>query len=64
MATTLRTLALYFLRAHPTASINEAIDYANEHFKDSPADISAFVRDWLNLRDRVAIAMQECNSPA
>jgi hypothetical protein len=59
MATTLRTLAIYFVRAHPNASIKEAIDYANDHFAESPSAVSAFVRDWLNLRDRLADATRE-----
>ena len=57
MAEDIKTLALQFLRDNPNATEEEAIRFIQERFPESPLSIAAFLRDWLQLRDRLLAAI-------
>jgi hypothetical protein len=57
MSTDIRTLAVYFIRAHRNATEQEAIDFAQERFPDAPVTVARFLADWVELKSRLASAM-------
>ena len=52
----IKTLAVQFLREHPDATETEAIRFIRDRFPESPLSIAEFLRDWLQLRDRLVTA--------
>jgi hypothetical protein len=51
-----KKLSVEFLRTHPGATKEHAIEYANRHFPHSPLSIAEFLMDWQSLRERLADA--------
>ncbi len=41
-----------FFKTHPNATEEQAIQYANREFPNSPLTIAEFVAEWENLRER------------
>jgi hypothetical protein len=56
MKENIKTLTVQFLRERPNATEEEAIDFIRDRFPDSPLSIAEFLRDWLQLRDRLVAA--------
>ena len=52
-----KKLSLEFLRTHPDATRQQAIEYANEQFPHSPLTIAEFLTDWQCLWERLVEAM-------
>ena len=53
-----KKLSLEFLRTHPNATKQQAIEFANQRFPHSPLTIAEFLTDWQSLRERLTEAMQ------
>jgi hypothetical protein len=56
MAKDIKNLAIQFLREYPDATEAEAIRFIRDRFPESPLSIAEFLRDWLQLRDRLVAA--------
>ena len=53
-----KRLSLEFFRTHPTATKQQAIEFANREFPHSPLTIAEFMSDWQSLRERSLEAKQ------
>jgi hypothetical protein len=45
-----KTLLSEFLQTYPNATKQDAIEYANQQFPNSPLTIALFLADWLSFR--------------
>jgi hypothetical protein len=57
MAKDIKSLAVQFLRENPDATEADAIRFIRDRFPESPLSIAEFLRDWLQLRDRLVAAL-------
>jgi hypothetical protein len=57
MANDIKTLAIQFLRDYPDATVREAIQFIRDQYPQSPLSVAEFLRDWLQLRDRLGAAL-------
>ena len=53
-----RTLLNEFLKAYPNATRQDAIEYANQQFPNSPLTIALFLADWLTFREKLESAVE------
>jgi hypothetical protein len=56
------TSAINFLRSNPLATVKDAIDFAYGRWPKAPREVSAFMRDWLELYDRMREEQFESSS--
>jgi hypothetical protein len=52
-----KTLLTEFLQAYPNATKQDAAEFADQKFPDSPLTIAMFLADWVDFRERLIFAV-------